>query len=168
MLIQSCDKRIYIWRLDGFYFYIMVTQVHEHGGEVVKFIGDGMLAVFDVESMGREAACCRAVHSATAAIKAIAGLNDGRSEALRVGIALHLGEVIYGNIGAAGRLDFTVIGRTVNEAARMEELCRTLDKTILASASFVHGCTCEPLVSLGHHQLRDLKEPREIFTLAPR
>ena len=149
------------------YFDIMVTQVHEHDGEVLKFIGDGMLAVFDVERVGCEAACCRAVHSAIAAIQAIAGLNDGRSEVLRVGIALHLGEVIYGNIGAAGRLDFTVIGRAVNEAARMEELCRTLDQAILTSTSFAQGCTCEPLVSLGHHHLRDLKEPREIFALTP-
>jgi adenylate cyclase len=149
------------------YFDIMVTQVHAHGGEVLKFIGDGMLAVFDVESVGHEAACCRAVHAATAAIQAIARLNEGRDDALRVGIALHLGEVIYGNIGGAGRLDFTVIGRAVNEAARMEELCRTLDRAILTSASFGRGCTCEPLVSLGQYQLRGIEGAREIFTLAP-
>ncbi len=95
----------------------------------------------------------------------MAALNRDRAEKLEVGIALHLGEVVYRNIGAANRLDFTVIGAAVNEAARIQELCRSLGERILVSAGFSCGCASERLVSLGRHRLRGLEEPREIFTL---
>jgi adenylate cyclase len=149
------------------YFDVMATQVQKHGGEVLKFIGDGMLAVFDVDQSSRGTACCQAVHAAIGAVRAMAARNRERSERLEVAIALHLGDVVYGNIGAADRLDFTVIGPTVNEAARIEGLCRSLDRQILASASFACDCACKPLVSLGRHRLRGVGEPQEIFTLPP-
>ena len=155
-----------IARLDA-YFDVMVTQVHAHGGEVLKFIGDGMLAVFDIDGSSRGKACCQAVHAAIGALRALAEVNRDHPEPLQVGIALHLAHVVYGNIGAPERLDFTVIGKAVNEAARMEALCRSLDRQILTSASFARSCTCKPLVSLGRHRLRGLAKPREIFTLAP-
>ncbi|MEE9250725.1 MAG: adenylate/guanylate cyclase domain-containing protein, partial [Alphaproteobacteria bacterium] len=99
--------------------------------------------------------------------RAIAALNRKRPVPLKLAIGLHLGDVMYGNIGAADRLDFTVIGRAVNEAARIEGLCRSLGKQVLVSASFTGSCTCEPLVSLGLHRLRGVREPQEIFALPP-
>jgi adenylate cyclase len=104
------------------YFDIVTTQVEKHRGQVLKFIGDGLLAVFDVEGSSRGTACCQAVHAAIDAVRALAAWNRGRTEPLELGIALHLDDVLYGNIGAAGRLDFTVIGKAVNEAARIEAL----------------------------------------------
>ena len=148
------------------YFGIMVTEVQRHNGEVLKFIGDGMLAVFDIEGSARDKACCQAIHAAIGAANALARLNHDRGEKLNVRMALHLGEVVYGNIGAADRLDFTVIGAAVNEAARIEELCRTLDRQILTSASFASGCTCKPLISFGLHHLRGVSDPQEIFAPA--
>jgi adenylate cyclase len=148
------------------YFDIVTTQVEKHHGQVLKFIGDGLLAVFDVDGSNRGTACCQAVHAAIDAVRAMAERSRGREEPLELDIALHLDDVLYGNIGAAGRLDFTVIGKAVNEAARIEQLCRSLDRRVLASASFARSCTCEPLVSLGQHRLRGIGEPQEIFALA--
>jgi adenylate cyclase len=87
---------------------------------------------------------------------------------LEAGVALHYGDVVYGNIGSEARLDFTVIGAAVNEATRIEALCRTLGRPLLISAEFAKVCTCHPLVSLGHHRLRGVGEPQEIFTPTPR
>ncbi len=148
------------------YFDIVTTQVEKHRGQVLKFIGDGLLAVFDVDGSNRGTACCQAVHAAIDAARGMAAWNRDREEPLEFGIALHLDDVLYGNIGAAGRLDFTVIGKAVNEAARIERLCRSLDRRVLASASFARSCGCEPLVSLGRHRLRGVGEPQEIFALA--
>ena len=147
------------------YFDVMATQVQEHGGEVLKFIGDGMLAVFNVERSLPDAACCQAVRAAIDAAQALAILNSDRAEKLEVGIALHFGDVVYGNIGAANRLDFTVIGAAVNEAARIQELCRSLDKQILVSAGFACSCVSKPLISLGPHHLRGVSESQELFTV---
>ena len=148
------------------YFDLVTTQVEKHRGQVLKFIGDGLLAVFDVEGSSHGTACCQAVHAAIDAVRAMAAWNRGRPAPLALGVALHLDEVYYGNIGAAGRLDFTVVGKAVNEAARIEALCRTLGRQVLASASFAQSCTCEPLISLGPHRLRGIREPQEIFALA--
>ena len=153
-----------IVQLNG-YFDILATQVHKHAGEVLKFIGDGMLAVFNVDGSSRGTACCQAAHAAIGALKAMAARNRRRRLPMQAGIALHLGDVVYGNIGAANRLDFTVIGAAVNEAARIEGLCRSLDKPILASASFAESCNCLPLLSLGRQSLRGIRQPQEVFTL---
>ena len=83
---------------------------------------------------------------------------------LGYGIALHMGEVVYGNIGAPHRLDFTVIGPAVNHTARIEQLCRTMDRPVLVSAA-VAEATSEAVTSLGFHALRGVREPHEIFTL---
>jgi adenylate cyclase len=147
------------------YFDIMATQVQEHGGEVLKFIGDGMLAVFNVGRSLPDAACGQAMQAAIEAVRALTALNLDRAEKLEVGIALHLGDVVYGNIGAADRLDFTVIGAAVNEAARIEGLCRSLEKQILVSAEFARGFTSKPLISVGLHHLRGVSEGQELFTV---
>ena len=149
------------------YFDVVGRQVQRYHGEVLEFIGDGVLAAFDIDGGKRGAACCQALHAAIALLHRMAALNRGAAEPMNVVVALHLGEVVYGNIGAADRLDFTVIGPAVNEAARIEGLCKELDRTLLASASFAESCTCEPLVSLGRHALRGVAGLHEIFTLPP-
>jgi adenylate cyclase len=148
------------------YFDCVVTGVHAHGGEVLKFVGDGLLAAFNVDGANRAAAGCQALDAASTVLAALARHAAGGGEALRVGIALHVGDVLFGNIGAADRLDFTVIGRTVNEVTRIERLCRTLERPLLLSASFARECACRPLISLGRHVLPGVAEPHEIFAPA--
>ncbi len=148
------------------YFDIVATSVLEHNGEVLKFIGDGLLAAFNVDGKSPASACCQALHAGLDAIEGLTAANQDRALPLEAGVALHYGDVVYGNIGSAARLDFTVIGRAVNEATRIEALCRTLNRPLLISAEFAKVCTCHPLVSLGHHRLRGVAAPQEIFTAA--
>jgi adenylate cyclase len=114
--------------------------------------------------------CRQALDAAAEAMQALGRLNGARAEAGKpaavVDIALHLGEVLYGNIGAVDRLDFTVIGPAVNEAARMERLCEPLGYNVLVSADLaaaVGDLRC--LEPLGHHRLRGVREPRAIYAL---
>jgi adenylate cyclase len=97
-------------------------------------------------------------------------VNRARAEAgkpiAEVDLALHIGEVLYGNVGAADRLDFTVIGPAVNEAARIETLCEPLGRKVLVSAEFAAAAgSCNGLQPLGHHRLRGVREPRAIYGL---
>ena len=149
------------------YFDIVATSVLEHNGEVLKFIGDGLLAAFNIDGKSPASACCQALHAGLDAIDGLTRANRDRALPLEAGMALHYGDVVYGNIGSEARLDFTVIGRAVNEATRIEALCRTLSRPLLISADFAEVCTCHPLVSLGHHRLRGVGEPQEIFTPTP-
>ncbi len=132
---------------------------------MLKFIGDGLLAVFNVDGSKRDSACCQAVHAAIATIRNLRATNRNRIEPFEIGIALHLGDVVYGNIGAADRLDFTVIGPAINEVARIEKHCKSLGKPILTSASFARTCTCKPLISLGLRSLDGLEGQQELFTV---
>lgn len=137
----------------------------EAGGEVLKFIGDAVLAIFPVDN-GADAAQ-RAVAAARAALARIARYNaaQGADEPrLAMALALHVGEVNYGNIGVPGRLDFTVTGPVVNEVARIEGLCKQLGQPVLASDRFAALALGE-LVSLGSHELRGVGRPVEVFTL---
>jgi adenylate cyclase len=148
------------------YFDCMGHAVEAEGGEILKFVGDAMLAIFPV---GEANACRRALDAALNAQAAMAALNQARAEraeeALRFGIALHVGEVMYGNIGTASRLDFTVIGPAVNLASRIEGLCRELGAEILISDSFLKGCAGgRPLRSLGRHRLAGIERTVELFT----
>ena len=103
----------------------------------------------------------------TAASTAVVNAERAAREAPRIefGVALHLGEVVYGNIGAPDRLDFTVIGPAVNHSARIEGQCRIMDRRMLASASFA-AAAAVPLQSLGFHALRSIREPQELFSFA--
>jgi adenylate cyclase len=146
----------------------LVGVVHDHGGEVLKFMGDGILAVFD----GAENdACERALDAAEAARVAIARLNQERSAAglpvTSFTLALHEGEVLSGNVGSQERLDFTVVGPAVNEASRIQAMSRSLDQPILISAIFAAACGEQRarLVSLGRYALRGVGRPQELFTL---
>ena len=135
------------------YFGVMTEAVGRHGGEVLKFIGDGLLAIFPLQDGEAPAAAERALIAAQEAEAGIRACNEDRRQAgaspIRFGLALHVGEVLYGNIGGEGRLDFTVIGPAVNLAARIESMCRTLDRQLLVSGDFAALCnnTLEPLGS---------------------
>ena len=129
--------------LDGLnlYFDAVVGAIYDHGGEVLKYIGDAVLAVFPVDQLGsRKAACAAALAAASASAAALAELNERRSNAgeplFAHGIGLHVGEVRYGNIGSRERLDFTVIGREVNIASRIEGVCKQTGEELLCSACF--------------------------------
>jgi len=124
------------------YFDCQVPAIVDQGGEVLKFMGDGLLAIFPVER-GREDApdvCARALAAAREASRRVARLSDAESDSpgssLRFAVALHIGQVLYGNIGGGNRLDFTCIGPAVNLAARIERLAAMLGRTIVASADF--------------------------------
>ena len=153
------------------YFEIVAEAVVAEGGEVLKFIGDAMLAIFEIGENRAPAEPCRAaLKAAREAASAMAARNLERAgrgeEQINFGLALHLGEVTYGNIGAKNRLDFTVIGPAVNHAARLEKLAAELGKHVVTSASFAAAVT-EPLHSLGLHRLRGVSQPQEVFTLQP-
>jgi adenylate cyclase len=152
-------------------FEALAGALRPHGGQVLKFIGDAMLAVFAFDERDRAETCRHALDAAIEAMAAIDEMNKARSEAgvpvASVDLALHLGEVLYGNVGATDRLDFTVIGPAVNEAARIEVLCEPLGRAVLASAEFVAGIAGvdSRLESLGRHTLRGVREANEIFGL---
>jgi adenylate cyclase len=150
------------------YFEIMAGAVMAEGGEVLKFIGDGMLAIFEIgDTADIGHACHSALQAARNAAITAEQCNAERlaagTPAIRFGIALHLGEVYYGNIGAPGRLDFTVIGPAVNQASRLEKLSAELGRSIVTSASFAAAAP-QHLESLGFHRLRGVAEPQELFS----
>jgi adenylate cyclase len=150
------------------YFDCMAQPVEQHGGEILKFIGDAMLAMFPLET---EQACQRALQAALDARAAMEQLNGRRTargeQALGVGIALHAGDVMYGNVGAANRLDFTVVGPAVNLTSRLEHLCRGLGLDLLISDTFAGLCACADYRSIGTHQLPGISRAVEVFTVAP-
>ena len=152
-------------------FEALAAALRPRGGQVLKFIGDAMLATFSFEESDRAETCRRALDAAIEAIATIERMNKARAAAglpvASADLALHLGEVLYGNVGAMDRLDFTVIGPAVNEAARIEALCEPLGRPVLVSADFVGGIAGADrrLVSLGRRTLRGVREPKEIFAL---
>jgi adenylate cyclase len=150
------------------YFDCQVPAILAAGGEVLKYMGDGLLAIFPI---ARDAAAvCRAALGAARAFRAaVATLNtaasDGAATPLRFGLALHVGEVLYGNIGGGNRLDFTAIGPAVNLAARMEKLARDRNRAIVASGRFAEACP-QDFVPLGELTLRGVSTPQRAFALA--
>ena len=149
------------------WFDRIAGAVHAFGGEVLKFIGDGVLAIFPVVGEARDA-CDAALRAVSAACVGMTHLDHERRQQglppLPFGAALHLGEMLWGNIGAADRLDFTAIGPAVNLVSRLEGLCRPLQKTVLVSGALA-AHTATPLVALGRHGLRGIAAPCEVFTL---
>ncbi|MBK8266340.1 MAG: adenylate/guanylate cyclase domain-containing protein [Nannocystis sp.] len=152
-----------VMALDRF-FEAVAGPIGTHGGEVLKFIGDAVLAIFPVIADGVGAACGRALAAANAAVHGVARLNQtGAMPPMDLGIGLHVGEVMYGNIGARDRLDFTVIGAVVNEVCRVESLCRTLASPILMTAAFAAACEGARVRSRGIHELKGVAAPQEIY-----
>ena len=155
------------------YFDCIVQPLEEEGGQVLKFLGDGLLATFALEEGRREAEVCaaalRAAREAVSRVEHLNALLEAKGEvAMPLDVVLHLGDVMYGNVGAADRLDFTVIGAAVNEASRIEALCDALGHNLLVSSSFASalGEGTEEFLSLGFHQLRGVSGAREVFSCA--
>jgi len=143
--------------------------VRAEGGEILKFIGDGMLCIFPMkDDLDRDRACYSALAAARAGLAAIDALNRERAEAgrnpLEVGIALHSGSVSYGNIGAGDRLDFTVIGPAVNLVSRLQGLCEPLGRRLLATQRFSSSCYSD-LVSVGRERLKGIAAEQEVYGL---
>jgi len=151
-------------------FETLTALLRARGGQVLKFLGDGMLATFPCVQATRREVCRQALDAAREAMRAIDKLNSARNQTgkpvAEVDLALHLGEVLYGNVGAIDRLDFTVIGPAVNEVARMEALCQPLGCKVLVSAELAAALGDDPhLYSLGSHTLRGVREGRELYGL---
>jgi len=152
------------------FFDAQVPAIATHGGEVLKFIGDGLLAIFPVADGDRDgaAASAAALEAARAARHEIEALEASHAvegvARVRFGLALHIGAVLYGNIGGPERLDFTCIGPAVNLAARIEKLAGELGRTLLASAEFAQRCPS--LVPVGRFAIRGLDAPQHVFGLA--
>lgn len=147
------------------YFDAMSEPIAKHGGEILKFIGDGLLAIFP---LSEPAACTNLLKAVTEARQAMAALNlnneaSGRA-ALHYGIGVHVGDVMYGNIGSRARLDFTVIGPAVNMASRLEALTKQLGRTVLLSRAFADLVKGDvDLERVGEHPVRGFSEPVELF-----
>src|SRR5215813_4457816 len=152
------------------YADVIVSAIHEHGGDVLKLIGDGTLAIFAAEN--RTHACTAAMSAAIGARRSIAELNKRRSAKDKpvtdMYLGLHVGKVFYGNVGSRERLDFTVLGPAVNEASRIAAMCRSVDQPVLMSATFANvGDIKRRLVSVGRYALRGVAHPQELFTFDP-
>ncbi len=162
----SMGREAYLVYLNA-YFNCVAGAILEHGGEVLRFIGDAALAIFPVGAESAGAACRQALAAARAAGERIAADNAAHPERapIRYGIGLHRGEVTYGNIGVPQRLEFTVIGSAANTAARVESMCKTLGRNVIVSAAFADACA-EPLEPLGRHKLKDVEGEQELFTLS--
>ena len=173
-LSVSMGRKAYLRHLNRF-FYCMAGAVLESGGEVLRYIGDAVLAIFPIvdpsgemrkTATGAAEACERAVRAADMAAERVKAVNSEHPSLppIRYGIGLHLGTVTYGNIGIPQRLEFTVIGAAANQAARVESMTKELGKSVLLSAEF--AATYEgKLATAGRHRLKGLEGERELFML---
>jgi adenylate cyclase len=152
------------------YLQLVGNALAANGGEILKFIGDGVMAYFPAEdALFLPVVTGQAIAAARRLIEDIEAANEARAaagghEPLRFGIGLHVGPVTFGNVGTADRLDFTVIGPAVNRASRLEGMTKALGVPVCASAEFNDACMV-PMKSLGRHRLRGIPAPVEIFTL---
>ena len=159
------------------FFDCTAGAVLEHGGEILSYIGDAVLAIFAIsgtETSLREAcfpeegACAAALAAARDARSRVDALNQRRESKgeppLEFGLALHVGDVMYGNLGVAQRMQFTVIGAAANKTARLAGMCKDLGRWVLVSSAFP-PCFPNQMMSLGHHAMRGVDTPQEIFTL---
>lgn len=147
------------------YFDAMSEPIAKHGGEILKFIGDGLLAIFPLSQPN---ACASLLHAVTEARQAMAALNARNSATSRAplnyGIGVHVGDVMYGNIGSMSRLDFTVIGPAVNMASRLEALTKQVGKPVLLSRDFAELVAREfELEHVGKYEVRGFSDPIELF-----
>jgi adenylate cyclase len=166
-LSEAMAPEAVVTALDA-WFDRIAGAVHAFGGEVLKFIGDGVLAIFPIGERSPSAACDAALSAVAAARAGMAHLDQARQRQglppLPFGAALHLGEMLWGNIGTADRLDFTAIGPAVNLVSRLEGLCRPLGRSVLISGA-VAAETNMRLIALGEHELRGIATPCAVFTL---
>ena len=152
------------------YFETMAEAIESHGGEILKFIGDGLMAVFPVDEAGASAACQRALQAALSVIepkKRDDVAHDGGGSDLptaRFGVGLHFGTVLYGNVGSPDRLDFTILGDAVNLAARIEACCAELGRSLLFSSAF-GGKLAEPTELVSRRRLKGVAEQVPLYTI---
>jgi adenylate cyclase len=151
------------------YFESVSTAVSVRGGEILRFIGDAMLIVFPISSeVSKKSACnsaLEAVKDARATLAVINHFRKRRSQPLiEFGVGLNVGEVVYGNVGAPDRLDFTVMGPAVNRTARLESLTKKLGQDVLVSKDFSDQIDCHT-ISLGLHNMKGIKEPQSVFAV---
>nr|WP_255720799.1 adenylate/guanylate cyclase domain-containing protein [Acuticoccus kalidii] len=158
------------------YYDIVVPAIEHHGGEVLKFIGDAVLAIFPVAERGETHATLAALDAAREALDTVIEPFeiDGQEIDIKFGIALHLGSAAYGNVGSGDRLDFTVIGRDVNIAARLASLCSRLGRNYLVSKTIaeVGRANGRTMSDAGSHEVRGIDQPLPVFvpdaqTLSP-
>jgi adenylate cyclase len=149
----------------GQYFEMTASSVLEHGGEVVSLIGDAVLGLFRIERTADEA-CGRALAAAYEARRRLGTRSAEAAASFEFGISLHLGQVIYGNVGVPERLQFTLVGSAVNELVRVQDLTKKLGHPVLATASFVKAATAGIWHPLGEHVLRGIEAPMPISTPA--
>lgn len=154
------------------YAEAVITAIHEAGGDVLKLIGDGTLALFRGDDPAE--ACRRALRAEENLRVRIKELNERRQAEEQpitsVYIGLHVGAVFYGNIGSVDRLDFTVVGPAVNETSRIASMCRSVDRPVLVSSAFAASLSAREragLVSVGRFALRGVGRAQELFTLDP-
>jgi len=149
-----------------------VSAIHAHGGEVLKFVGDGVLAIFRDDG-NLQNASQQAIKALKTCLKDLRTVRNQRANAglpvTDMSIALHVGEVLYGNFGGETRLDFTVVGPAVNELSRISGLARSVDQPAIFSAAFKEaaGGLKDYAISLGRYALRGVESPSELFTLDP-
>ena len=147
------------------YFDAMSEPIARHGGEILKFMGDGLLAIFP---LSQPSACANLLRAVAEARQAMIALNEKNGEngrvALNYGVGVHVGDVMYGNIGSRTRLDFTVIGPAVNMASRLETLTKQLGRTVLVSRAFADFVQSDfALERVGEHSVRGFSDPIELF-----
>jgi adenylate cyclase len=153
------------------YFDCFVPVIESHGGQVLKYLGDGLLATFPLNAEGPAVACTSSLDAAAESLRCVAEANRERAAAgkpvMALDLVLHLGDLFYGNVGSADRLDFTVIGPAVNEAARIEALCSQNERNLLTSETFASAATgsADRLVSIGRFALRGVRTAQSIYTL---
>lgn len=154
------------------YAEAVISAIYDNGGEVLKLIGDGILAIFAVPSAEEACRCAIAAHNVLQ--ERVAQLNQRRARdslpTTHVYVGLHIGEVFYGNIGSDERLDFTVVGPAVNKVARIAAMCRSVERNVLLSQAFADAMARLErgrLVSVGRYALRGVERPQELFTLDP-
>ena len=154
------------------YAEAVISAVYDNGGDVLKLIGDGTLAIFTAAAA--EEACRRAIAARNVLQERVAQLNKRRARdslpTTDVYVGLHTGEVFYGNIGSNERLDFTVVGPAVNEVARIAAMCRSAERNVLLSQALADAMARSErgrLVSVGRYALRGVERPQELFTLDP-
>ena len=177
--IMICDLRDFtklsdIWPRDDViellngYFDAMSEPIEKFGGEILKFMGDGLLAIFPLSNPDACLNLMRAIAEAQTAMVALNIRNvESGHDALGYGIGVHVGDVMYGNIGSKRRLDFTVIGPAVNVASRLESLTKEIKRPVLLSRAFVEMAGCAAVLeNLGSYPLRGLGEPIDVFAFS--
>jgi len=160
--LSSRRHRDDVIRILNEYFDLIADPIESFGGEILKFIGDGLLAVFPLDT---ENACRRLLNAVVAAHEATT-LRAAAAHSIRFGMGIHVGDVMYGNIGSKRRLDFTVIGPAVNLASRLQSLTKDLHRPVLISGDFVSAAGClEETECLGLHKVKGFQTPIEVHAL---